>query len=514
LIDHRSQHKPIVSAKGTVIDDEVGKREAELIAARRNNLAALRERGIDPFRATRFDVTAHAAELATRYAGLANQEHAQAQTHALAGRLMAVRGQGKIIFADIDDVSGRFQLYLKKDELDAAFEAFKHLDRGDFVGVRGFVFRSKMGELTLHVTSLEVLGKALAPLPDKWHGLTDIEKRYRQRYVDLAVNPHVRDVFITRSKIIAEMRRFIDARGFFECETPVLLHVAGGATARPFLTRSNALNDVQLTLRIATELNLKRLIVGGLERVYEIGRIFRNEGIDTTHNPEFTMLELYAAYWSVHEMMRFNEELFAHLVRVVHGGDSVLYREDPISFATPFARIGYLDAMKEFGALEREQLLDFAGAQEILREFGIPPSPTHAHALDKIFERVVEPHLLVPTFVYGYPVILSPLAKRMAHDPELTERYELFGAYMELSNAFTELNDPDDQRRRFELQMAEKSAGDQEVPPPDWDFVNALEIGMPPTAGIGIGVDRLVMLLTNNTSIRDVLLFPLQRPLT
>ena len=495
-----------------MIDEEVGKREAELIAARRNNLAALRERGIDPFRATRYEVTAHAAELAQRYAGLANQEHAQAETHAIAGRLMASRGQGKVIFADVDDVSGRFQLYLKKDELGAGFDAFKELDRGDFIGARGFVFRSKMGELTLHVSSFEVLGKSLAPLPDKWHGLTDVEKRYRQRYVDLVVNPHVRDVFIARSKIVAEMRRFIDARGFIECETPVLLHIAGGAAARPFLTRSNALGDLQLTLRIATELNLKRLIVGGLERVYEIGRIFRNEGIDTTHNPEFTMLELYAAYWSVHEMMQFNEELFAHLVRTVHGADTLRYGEDAISFATPFKRIGYLEAMNEFGGLHRDRLLDFAGALTILSEFGLPTSPTHAHALDKIFARVVEPHLLEPTFVYGYPVVLSPLAKRMADDPELTERYELFGAHMELSNAFTELNDPDDQRRRFNLQIAERSAGDDEVPPPDWDFVNALEIGMPPTAGIGVGVDRLVMLLTNNASIRDVVLFPLQRP--
>ena len=494
-----------------MIEEDVGKREAELIAARRANLAALRERGIDPFRATRFDVSAHAAELAVRYAGLAPQEHAEAETHALAGRFMAMRGQGKVSFADIDDVSGRFQLYIKKDELGSAFDAFKQLDRGDFVGVRGFVFRSKMGELTLHVASFEVLGKALAPLPDKWHGLTDIEKRSRQRYIDLAVNPHVRDIFIARSRIIAEMRRFIDARGFFECETPVLVHIAGGATARPFLTKSNALGDAQLTLRIATELNLKRLIVGGLERVYEIGRIFRNEGIDATHNPEFTMLELYAAFWSVHEMMQFNEDLFAHLVRCVHGGETLMYGEDAISFATPFARIGYLEAMKAYGGLEREQLLDFGAAQQVLSEFGLPRSPTHAHALDKIFERVIEPHLLAPTFVYGYPVILSPLAKRMADDPELTERYELFGAYMELANAFSELNDPDDQRRRFELQIAEKSAGDEEVPPPDWDFVTALEIGMPPTAGIGIGVDRLVMLLTNTASIRDVLLFPLQR---
>jgi lysyl-tRNA synthetase class 2 len=486
---------------------DLGKREAELIAARRNNLAALVSHGIDPFRATRYDVTAHAGDLAERYASLGSEERAEGETFRLAGRVMSLRGP----FVDIADRTGRFQLYFQKSQFGADFAVLKMLDRGDFLGVDGFVFRTKMGDLALHVTSFAVLGKGLAPLPDKWHGLTDIEIRYRQRYIDLVVNPHVRDVFIARSKIVAEMRRFIDARGFFECETPTLLNIAGGASARPFLTHANAL-DIQVTMRIATELNLKRLIVGGMERVYEIGRIFRNEGIDTTHNPEFTMLELYAAYWSVHEMMAFNEDLFAHLVQVLHGGETLMYGEDAISFKKPFARIGYLEAMKEFGGLEREQLLDFAAAQKVLADFGIPKSPTHAHALDKIFERVVEPKLLHPTFVYGYPVVLSPLAKRMADDPELTERYELFGAHMELANAFTELNDPDDQRRRFELQIAERAAGDEEVPPPDWDFVTALEVGMPPTAGIGVGVDRLVMLLTNNASIRDVILFPMQRP--
>ena len=422
---------------------------------------------------------------------------------------MSLRGP----FADVSDRTGRFQLYFAKKELGDAFTILKSLDRGDFIGATGFVFRTKMGDLALHVQSFEVLSKGLAPLPDKWHGLVDIEKRYRQRYVDLIVNPHVRDVFMQRSKIIAAMRRFIDAQGFYECETPTLLNVAGGAAARPFLTHVNAL-DIEMTLRIATELNLKRLIVGGLERVYEIGRIFRNEGIDATHNPEFTMLELYAAYWSVHEMMDFNEALMAHLVADVHGGDTLMYKEDAISFKRPFARVSYLDAMKQWGDLDRETLLSFAGTQKVLVDYGIPPSPSHAHALDKIFERVVEPELLHPTFIHDYPVVLSPLAKRKAGDPELTDRYELFCASMEVANAFTELNDPDDQRQRFELQIAERSAGDDEVPPPDWDFVNALEYGMPPTAGIGIGVDRLVMLLTNNASIRDVLLFPLQRPLS
>jgi lysyl-tRNA synthetase class 2 len=318
---------------------------------------------------------------------------------------------------------------------------------------------------------------------------------------------------IMRSRLIAEMRRFIDDRGFYEVETPTLLHVAGGAAARPFVTRCNAL-DQEMQLRIATELNLKRLIVGGMERVYEIGRIFRNEGIDTTHNPEFTMLELYAAYWDVSDMMEFNEALIAHLVSTVTGGGTDLPHGDgTISFTRPFAQIEYLDAMAQCsdGKYTRDALLDPAGAQAIAHGLGLPHSPTHGHALDKIFERVLEPHLVAPTFVTGYPVAISPLAKRRAGDPEITDRYELFCARMEISNAFTELNDPDDQRARFEAQVAERISGDEEIPDPDWDFVRALEYGMPPTAGIGIGVDRLVMLLTGQRSIRDVLLFPLQR---
>jgi len=456
---------------------------------------------------TRYETNAHAGDLAQRYAGLGSEEHAASETWRIAGRVMSLRGP----FVDLSDRTGRFQLYFAKRELGERFTLLRSLDRGDFLGAEGFAFRTKMGDLALHVREFEVLSKGLAPLPDKWHGLVDIEKRYRQRYVDLIVNPHVRDVFVQRSKIVAAMRRFIDAQGFYECETPTLLHVAGGAAARPFRTHVNAL-DIEMTLRIATELNLKRLIVGGLERVYEIGRIFRNEGIDTKHNPEFTMLELYAAYWSVHEMMAFNEALLAALVAEVHGGESLMYGEDAISFKRPFARIAYLDALRQWGGLERETLLAFGSTQRVLGELGLPPSPTHAHALDKIFERIVEPKLLHPTFVHDYPVVLSPLAKRKAGDPELTDRYELFCASMEIANAFTELNDPDDQRRRFELQVAERAAGDDEVPPPDWDFVNALEYGMPPTAGIGIGIDRLVMLLTNNASIRDVVLFPLQRP--
>jgi lysyl-tRNA synthetase class 2 len=492
---------------------EHGGREAELLAARRANLAQLRDRGVDPFRATRYDVTTQAAGVAVDYAALRPEDEPQTESVALAGRLLALRKQGKkVYFADLWDRTGKLQLYVRQDAIgEAAFELFDLLDLGDIVGVRGTVFRTKSGELTLRVASFEILAKSYLPLPDKFHGLQDVEKRYRQRYLDLVMNRHVREIFLTRSKIVSEMRRFCDARGFVECETPTMLHVAGGAAARPFRTHHNAL-DVDLDLRIATELNLKRLIVGGLERVYEIGRIFRNEGIDTTHNPEFTMLELYAAYWSVHEMMEFNEALFARLVEAVHGTSEIEYGERRISFARPFKRIAYFEAMRSFGGLERERLLDPAGAQQILATLGLPPSQTHGQALDKIFERVVEPHLVDPTFVYDYPVVISPLAKRKDGDPEIVDRYELFGANFELSNAFTELNDADDQRARFEAQIVERRTGNDEVPPPDWDFVNALEYGMPPTAGIGIGVDRIVMLLTNQQSIREVILFPLQRP--
>ncbi|HMD03184.1 MAG TPA: lysine--tRNA ligase [Candidatus Baltobacteraceae bacterium] len=494
--------------------EDLGKREAELRAARQAGLAALRAAGADPFATTRYEVTAHAADLVAQHADLSAEGEPPPERFGLAGRIMALRKQGKkVYFADLWDRTGKLQLYVREDVVGAeTFALFEQTDLGDLAGATGSLFRTKTGELTLRVESLAILAKALVPLPDKWHGLVDVEKRYRQRYVDLIVNEHVRGIFIARSRIVAEMRRFIDAKGFLEVETATLLNVAGGAAARPFRTHSNAL-DIPLELRIATELNLKRLIVGGLERVYEIGRIFRNEGIDTTHNPEFTMLELYAAYWSVAEMMEFNEELVAHLVRFLHGTDRLQVGEHEISFVRPFARIAYLEAMQRHGALERAELLDPPGAARILAKLGLPPSPTHGHALDKIFERVVEPNLVQPTFVYDYPLAISPLSKRKPGDPDIVERYELFAANFEVANAFTELNDPEDQRARFEAQIALRKAGDEEIPPPDWDFVHALEYGMPPTAGIGIGVDRLVMLLTDNASIREVILFPMQRPL-
>ena len=496
------------------MNEDLGRREKELREARRANLAALRERGIDPFRATHFEVTAHAIDVHERYASLSPDAEPPAVEVTLAGRLMAKRPMGKsAIWADIWDRSGRMQIYVREDAVGPdALATFDLLDIGDVIGVRGTVFRSKKGDLTLRVRSFEVLSKALAPLPDKWHGLVDIEKRYRQRYVDLIMNEDVRRTFITRSKIVAEMRRFCDERDFLEVETPVLLNLAGGAMARPFRTHHHAL-DIGLDLRIATELNLKRLIVGGLERVYEIGRTFRNEGIDRTHNPEFTMLELYAAYWSVREMMEFNEELISQLVRKILGTEQLSFGGLQLDFRRPFNRMAYFAALEEHGGLVRAELLDPARVFEIQASLGLPRSQTHGQALDKIFEKIVEPHLVDPTFVYDYPVVISPLAKRKPDDPDLVDRYELFGAHFELSNAFTELNDPDDQRARFEAQMGERRKGDEEIPHPDWDFVNALEYGMPPTAGIGIGVDRLVMLLTGHPSIHEVILFPLQRPL-
>lgn len=495
-------------------EPNLGKTEAALVEARRANLERLRTRSGDPFAQTRYSIDAGTAELAARYGFLEAGQDASSELWSIAGRLLGKRTMGKTIFADLQDGSGRLQLYVRKDEAgDTAFSDWEDLDRGDLIGVHGYVFRSKMGELTLHVKQMTVLAKALLPLPDKWHGLQDVEKRYRQRYVDLIVNTEVRGAFLQRSRIIAEIRRFIDSQGFYEVETPTLLHIAGGAAARPFLTHVNALDQV-MQLRIATELNLKRLIVGGIERVYEIGRIFRNEGIDRTHNPEFTMLELYAAYWNVHDMMAFNEALIARLVEVVSGGREELKVGDrTISFARPFARVSYFDALQQFGgeSLTRERILDPKGAARILVDFNLPPSPSHGHALDKIFEYAVQPNLTAPTFVTDYPAAISPLAKRKAGDRELVDRYELFCNTIEISNAFTELNDPDDQRGRFEAQAAQRAAGDEEIPEPDWDFVRALEYGMPPTAGIGIGVDRLVMLLTDSPSIRDIILFPLQR---
>lgn len=484
-------------------EPHVGSTEADLIAARRAKLAQLRAIGKDPFAQTKYDRT-HTASAAREADGRVS----------VAGRLGSLRRMGKkAAFADLDDESGRIQLYLKSETLGDDFALVDLLDRGDVVGASGERFVTKTGEPSVQVRSLTVLSKAIRPLPEKWHGLTDPETRYRRRYVDLMVNRPVLETMLLRSRIVSETRRFLDDRGYREVETPTLLSVAGGATARPFLTRSNAL-DIPLQMRIATELNLKRCIVGGIEKVYELGRIFRNEGVDRRHNPEFTMLELYEAYTDVEGMLRLTQDLIVRLAEVAGARDAHYFGHEKIRLEPPFARVDYLGALEKWGGLGREDILDEGRAFAAAARLGITlgPGDGHGHAIDKIFEVTVEPHLVDPTFVMYQPVVLSPLAKRKPDDPALTERFELFIAHMEIANAFSELNDPDDQRARFQAQAAARAAGDTEAPDPDWDYVQALEYGMPPTGGIGYGIDRIVMLLTGEQSIRDVLLFPLQKP--
>ena len=493
--------------------ESVGATEAELIGARRAKLDALRSRGRDPFLETRFERSASLGQLRERFASLQAGEHASASVD-VAGRLGTVRRMGKkAAFSDLTDQTGRIQIYFHGDGAGDTLALMELLDRGDVLGVSGEPFATKTGELTVGVTRAVVLSKALRPLPEKWHGLTDVEERYRRRYVDLIVNRPVLETMLLRSRIIAEIRRYLDERAYVEVETPTLLTVAGGANARPFVTHSHALN-IPLQLRIATELNLKRLIVGGMEKVYEIGRTFRNEGIDRTHNPEFTMLELYEAYTDVDGMMGLAENVVMHAAAVAGIGGAHEFGGEKVRFERPFGRISYLDAMQKYGDVPREMVLDPEGAREAAArlKIDIRRGDSHAHVIDKLFEAVAEPNLTDPIFVTDYPVVVSPLAKRKPGDPELVERFELFIAHMEIANAFSELNDPDDQRRRFEAQIKDREKGDAEAPEPDWDYVQALEYGMPPTGGIGIGIDRLVMLLTGEESVRDVLLFPLQRP--
>jgi lysyl-tRNA synthetase class 2 len=494
-------------------EPELGATEAELIKARRAKLESLRARGCDPFAQTVYHRSHTAAAVREEFDRLDTAAHSGASV-AVAGRLGNLRRMGKkVAFADVSDQSGRIQAFFSASDLGAAFELVDDLDRGDVVGIRGEPFRTKTGELTVSARELVVLSKSLRPLPEKFHGLTDPETRYRRRYVDLIVNRPVLDTMLLRSRIISGIRRYLDERGFFEVETPTLMSVAGGANARPFVTHSNAL-DISLQLRIATELNLKRCIVGGIEKVYEIGRTFRNEGIDRTHNPEFTMLELYEAYTDFEGMLQLSQDLILHAAAAAGIRGEHEFADGKIRLQAPFARIEFLDAMKRWGGLDRADVLeeDRARAAAVAEHLDVGPKDSHAHVIDKLFERFVEPHLNDPTYVIYYPVVLSPLAKRRRDDPALVERFELFIAHMETANAFSELNDPDDQRARFLVQARDRAAGDVEAPEPDWDFVQALEYGMPPTGGIGIGIDRLVMLLTGQTSIRDVLLFPLQKP--
>jgi lysyl-tRNA synthetase class 2 len=476
-----------------------------LWAERRLKLDAWRQRGVEPYPHA-FARTHTSAEARAGEADLAGAEIA------IAGRIMTLRGHGKTAFAHVQDGGGRLQVYARRDDLGAErWGAWELLEVGDHLGARGTLFRTKTGELTLQVRDFRILSKSLRPLPDKWHGLADKEVRYRQRYVDLFVNPEVRDVFVKRSHIVSAVRNALLEQGFLEVETPVLQPLYGGAAARPFVTRHNAL-DMQLYLRVAPELYLKRLLVGGLEGVFEIARNFRNEGMDRSHNPEFTMLELYVAYWDYEDMMRLTEALVRRAAASV-GDGRVRWGEHDIDFTAPFARLSFLDALEHAaGVPVRDQ--DAEALRGLARRRNVEHAPADGvpRLLDALFSALVEPHLVQPTFVIDYPKELSPLAKDHRRLPGVVERFELYVAAMEIANSFSELNDPLEQRRRFESQVAARAGGDLEAHPLDEDYLRALEYGMPPAGGLGMGLDRLVMLLTGQTSIRDVLLFPAMRP--
>ena len=482
---------------------------SELIQIRREKLHALQETGCDPFRLTKYDVTARNADIRARFDEMENH------MVSVAGRMMSRRIMGKASFIDLRDGSDRMQVYVRRDDVgEDIYAAFKKWDIGDILGVEGTVFRTKMGEISIHATRIMLLSKSLRPLPEKFHGLRDTDTRYRQRYLDLIVNPEVKEAFVRRSAIITEIRRYLDERAFLEVETPVLHGVAGGAAARPFITHHNTL-DMDMYLRIALELHLKRLIVGGFERVYEIGRVFRNEGMDTRHNPEFTLLELYQAYTDYNGMMDLTEDLIRTVAQKVLGTARIVYGGVEIDLEKPFERLSMTEAVKRYSGVDFKTVPTLEAAREVARAHHIEYEERHQKGdiLNLFFETFVEEHLIQPTFITGHPVEISPLAKRMPEDPEYTERFELFIVGREHANAFSELNDPLDQRERFEAQAALKAAGDEEAADIDEDFLTALEYGMPPTGGLGIGIDRLVMLLTDCASIRDVLLFPTMKPL-
>lgn len=470
-------------------------------------LDMLRKRNVDPF-GSRLEVTHHAARIKEQF------EELEGRTVSIAGRLMALRFHGKACFADLQDLSGRIQIYVKVDEVgEEAYDLFSSFDVGDIVGVRGTVFRTRKGEVTVQASEVTFLTKCLRPLPEKWHGLKDVEVRYRQRYLDLIVNPEVRRTFIIRTRLVRAIRQYLDGLGYLEVETPAMHPIAGGATARPFITHHNAL-DMDLYLRIALELYLKRLIVGGLERVYEIGRNFRNEGISTKHNPEFTMLELYQAYADYTDMMSVCENMISFAAREVLGTTSITYQGHAIELAPPWPRVTLRDAIHRYSGVDISTIRTDEDARRVAEGIGLKmdKAVTKATVIDKLLEAFVEPNLIQPTFVMDYPVEVSPLAKRKADDPSLTYRFEAFAGGREIANAFSELNDPIDQRERFLYQLREREKGDEEAHMMDEDFLTALEYGMPPTGGMGIGIDRLTMMFTDSVSIRDVILFPLLRP--
>ncbi len=480
---------------------------------RREKLNELHEKGLDPF-GKRFERSHLAAEILEKYGEFEKEElDNQKNMVTIAGRIMTKRGKGKAGFAHIQDLSGQVQIYVRQDAVGPdQYEIFNLVDLGDIVGITGQVFKTKVGELSVKATDLILLTKALRPLPDKFHGLKDVEQRYRQRYLDLIVSQESKQTFITRSQIIRSIRNYLDRNGYLEVETPMLHSIAGGAAARPFVTHHNAL-DMELYMRIAIELHLKRLIVGGLEKVYEIGRVFRNEGVSTRHNPEFTMIELYEAYADYQDIMALTENLVAHVAQEVLGTTTIQYGEYEIELKPQWKRQHMVDAIKEYTGVDFWGVTTTEEAKKLAKENGIEikDSMEYGHILNEFFEQRVEEKLIQPTFIYGHPVEISPLAKKNEDDPRFTDRFELFIVAREHANAFTELNDPIDQRERFEAQLIEREQGNDEAHEMDDDFVEALEYGMPPTGGLGIGIDRLVMLLTNSPSIRDVLLFPSMR---
>ena len=483
---------------------------SQILQVRRDKLAALQKEGKDPFQQTKFTVSAHTQQIKDHF----DQMEGQAVT--VAGRLMSKRGMGKVSFCDLQDKTGRIQLYARRDEMDeAVYNAFKKYDIGDLVGVEGEVFRTQRGEMSVRCKNVTLLSKSLRPLPEKFHGLQDKELRYRQRYVDLIMNPEVRRNFEIRSQFIRYLRAFLDERGYMEVETPVLNTISGGATARPFITHHNTL-DIDMYMRIATELNLKRLTVGGFERVYEIGRIFRNEGMDPKHNPEFTTIELYEAYADFHDMMDIAEGVLSTAAKEILGSYRVTWLGNEIDLTPGWKRMTMIDAVREYVGVDFEAISDDEEACKAAEAKGIDLEGcerTWGTALYEAFDQRVEEKLIQPTFITMYPVEVSPLTKRSPKDPRLTERFELFINHCEFANAFSELNDPIDQRGRFEHEIALRDAGNDEAGMMDEDFITALEYGLPPTGGMGIGIDRCVMMLTNSDSIRDVILFPTMKPL-
>jgi lysyl-tRNA synthetase, class II len=480
---------------------------------RREKREALINEGKNPF-GERFARTYDSKTMHREFDAFSKEELSEKNTDiTIAGRMVTKRGKGKAGFAHLQDLEGQLQIYVRKDEVgDEAYEGFKDMDIGDIVGVRGRAFKTNVGELSVRATEVTLLTKALRPLPDKYHGLQDIEQRYRQRYLDLIANPEVKDTFIMRSKIIQSMRNHLNRQGFLEVETPMLHTIPGGASARPFVTHHNAL-DMELYIRIAIELHLKRLIVGGMEKVYEIGRVFRNEGISTRHNPEFTMMELYEAFGDYEDIMDLTESLIVQIAEDVLGSTTLQYGEEQIELGNQWKRMHIVDAVKEETGVDFWEEMSDEEARALAKEHNVPIRETMSfgYVVNEFFEHFVEEKLIQPTFVYGHPLAISPLAKKNEKDPRFTDRFELFIVGREHANAFSELNDPVDQRERFEKQVEEREAGDEEAHMMDYDYLEAMEYGLPPTGGLGIGIDRLVMLLTNSASIRDVLLFPQMR---